>query len=178
MLEGTQSTAALDWSLRLQPSVARSSGESELGNVGFVIRDLVSAEVTKDEIRLVEASSDAIKTAASVLPRLVYPIQELIAFISQSNSRIALDVKELALDASVAESVSTSGSSKALGILKKTMSVDLLCLRDQIRYLGLTVRHVPSADNKADLFTKPVSGKVMLLLKAAIGRTKRFLQGR
>ena len=74
------------------------------------------------------------------------------------------------VDATVAQSISISGESRALAIIRKTQAVDLLHMRDTLRALGLKTYKVPSAKNLSDLWTKCVSGQTLSELKKEIGR--------
>ena len=170
--DGTLRTlACLDWGVKSQPSTARSSGESESTQADNVTKGLNRQGVTQDEAEMllrIDDCKDRAKAAATVLSRTVFPIQSLMSFLSKDRLELKLD--RLLLDASVAESVSRSGFSRVLSIIRKTQAVDLQYLKDSLNHLQVQPMHVSSSKNNADIFTKAVASKELNEIKKRIGR--------
>ena len=173
MMESTQTEntyALLDYAVKSQASTARSSGESETVQCDHIAKSLTEADVTQDEHDLIVRSADAVKAAAVVLQRTVYPCQLLLEFITNQHERANIPLTTLRVDASVAQSVSVSGESRALAYVKKVHAVDLGNLRDTLRHLQLRVEHVHTDKNVADIFTKAVSRKTLDTILHIVGR--------
>ena len=78
---------------------------------------------------------------------------------------MSIVIDTLRVDATVAKAITISGSSKALEVVRKTMAVDLLNLRDTLHALNIKAKHVPSSENVADMWTKAISAQTLVHLK-------------
>ena len=166
---GNHSRALSDCGCKQQPSVARSSGESESGAVDQLAKSIVGLdEPTQLELEMINRCADKAKAAANCCARVGYPVIDLIEWLTKNRTTIVVDT--LYLDASVAVSVCTSGESKLLGYIKKTQAVDLLWLRDILRHLGLTPTKIGTERNVADMWTKAISRATLEKLLPLIGR--------
>ena len=154
---------------KVQPSVARSSGESESTHVGEVAKGLSESPVTILEHELIVRASEKTKVAAVVAQRVCFPTQDFIAWVLDGTN-LSVKVDTLRVDATVAKAITISGSSKTLEVVRKTMAVDLLNLRDTLHALNIAAKHVPSSENVADMWTKAISAQTLVHLKSLIGR--------
>ena len=170
LLQGPEGSRGLiDFGSKVQPSVARSSGESDSTHVGEVAKGLSESPVTAFEHDLIVRASEKTKIAAVVAQRVCFPIQDFVAWMLEgTNLSVAVDT--LKVGATVAKAITISGSSKALKIVKKTMAVDLLNLRDTLHALKIKAEHVGSSENVADMWTKAISAQTLVHLNSLIRR--------
>jgi hypothetical protein len=164
-----KSRALLDAGCKTQPSVSRSSGESESTALHELIVDLAGENrPTKLQRELVDRSADRAKALANAVARVACPLNDLAAWLG--DERFLLSTGRVYVDATVCQAVAASGESKALAHIAKSQAVDLLWLRDVSRHLGLLILKVDSERNVADLLTKAVSRKVLEQLLPILGR--------
>ena len=76
----------------------------------------------------------------------------------------------LHVDATTAIAYSRRGTSKLMGYLAKTQSVNFLWIREQIQQFGISVLKVESAFNLADVLTKCVSNTTLRTVLPMMGR--------
>ena len=161
MLDGKHGTKGLlDYGCKFQPSVSKSSGESETVAVDQVAKALNEDEPTKLEIELINRSADKMKATVAVCQRLIAPIGELIEWVC--NDRYVIKSETLFIDASVAVSIAISGNSRALQYVRKTQAVDVV--------------KVDTSLNISDLWTKAVTRATLIVLLKLIGR-RVYLEG-
>ena len=161
--------AILDAGCKTQPSVARSSGESESVALHELIVDVAGEErPTELQRELVDRSADRIKALANVVARVSCPVNALAAWLGEG--RYTLVGGRVYVDATVCKAVAESGESKAMQHILKSQAVDLLRLRDVTKHLGLIIIKVDSERNLADILTKAVSRKTLESLMPILGR--------
>ena len=164
-----KSRALLDAGCKTQPSVSRSSGESESTALHELVVDLAGENrPTKLQRELVDRSADRAKALANAVARVACPLNDLAAWLGAE--RFTFSTGRVYVDATVCQAVAASGESKALAHIAKSQAVDLLWLRDVSRHLGLLILKVDSERNLADLLTKAVSRKVLEHLLPIVGR--------
>ena len=73
------------------------------------------------------------------------------------------------VDATVCKAAAEKGTSRQMKYLSKTQCVDLFWLRDAVRNVPLEMSTVRSADNIADILTKPLSGPRTAMLRVRMG---------
>ena len=113
------------------------------------------------------ALNDAIKRVAGVNKGLCassLPAMDVLEKLLKKNVPLVMMV-----DASVAKAAVTKGTSRTMKYLSKTQEIDLFWLRETITKLGIEVQKVGTADNLADLLTKPLSGQRTKELSGLIG---------
>ena len=76
---------------------------------------------------------------------------------------------KLMVDATVCKAAAEKGASRQMKYLSKTQSVDLFWLRDAVRNVPLEMSTVKSADNIADILTKPLPGPRTAMLRDKMG---------
>ena len=164
-----KSRALLDAGCKTQPSVSRSSGESESTALHELVVDLAGeSRPTKLQRELVNRSADRAKALANAVARVACPLNDLAAWLGAE--RFLFSTGRVFVDATVCQAVAASGESKALAHIAKSQAVDLLWLRDISRHLGLLILKVESERNVADILTKAVSRKVLEHLLPILGR--------
>ena len=134
----------IDWASRGQAVVARSSGEAETVALHEALRGIVSANRG-----LCASGIPAVDFLERALGRPV-PLRVLV-------------------DASVCKAAAEKGSSTRMRYISKTQEVDLFWLRDVVHRVGVELVKVTSAENVADLLTKPLDGQRTRLLREQIG---------
>ena len=113
LLQGEYGSRALiDYGSKVQPSTARSSGESETTHVGEVCKGLSESPITELEHQLIVKAADKTKTASIVAQRVCFPIQDFVEWMLKDTT-LTVKVDTLKLDATVARAISISGQSKA-----------------------------------------------------------------
>ena len=164
-----KSRLLLDAGCKTQPSVSRSSGESETNALHELILDISGENrPTKLQKELVARSADRVKALANAITRVACPVIGLAEWIG--HERYLLVGGRVYVDASVCKAIAESGESKALAYVAKSQAVDLLWLRDAARHLGLVILKVGSERNIADLLTKAISRKTLEQLLPILGR--------
>ena len=159
----------LDAGCKTQPSVARSSGESETTALHDVVLDLTGVETpTPAEKELIDRTPDRVKALTNTLTRMSYPLEDLLRWLTCK--RVDIQYGGIYVDATVCKSVAEAGESKAMSYVRKTQTVDLLWLRDAVRHLRMSIIKISSERNVADLLTKAVTRKVLMTLLPIIGR--------
>ena len=152
MLRGEHGTRVpIDWGSKKQGTIARSSGEAET-----------------------VALDDAIKRIAGVNKGLCassLPAMDVLEKLLKREVPLAIMV-----DATVAKAAVTKGTTRSMKYLSKSQEIDLFWLREMIAKLGIEVRKVATADNLADLMTKPLGGQRAKELGGLIGITRRDAQ--
>ena len=73
------------------------------------------------------------------------------------------------VDATVCKAAAEKGTSRQMKYLSKTQSVDLFWLRDAVQNVPLEMTTVKSADNIADILTKPLPGTRTAMLRDKMG---------
>ena len=153
------SRAVLDWASRRQAAVARSSGEAETTALHDAIRSLVREEQAE--------VVDAAKLSVGVNRALCAGGIPALDFIEKAlGAPVELRVF---VDATVCLAAATKGTSKQMRYLTKTQGVDLFWLRDAVKNAPLDLRKVSTADNIADIMTKPLPGPRTVLLRDMLG---------
>ena len=80
--------------------------------------------------------------------------------------KVELRVK---VDASVCKAAAEKGTSSHMKYISKSQGVDLFWMRDVVQRLGVRLDKVSTADNVADLLTKPLCGQRTEILREAAG---------
>ena len=149
MLRGEHGTRApIDWGSKKQGTIARSSGEAET-----------------------VALDDAIKRIAGVNKGLCASSLPALGVLEKLLKREVPLV--IMVDATVARTAATKGTTRSMKYLSKSQEIDLFWLREMIAKLGIEVRKVGTADNLADLMTKPLGGQRTRDLGGLIGITRK-----
>ena len=73
------------------------------------------------------------------------------------------------VDATVCKAAAEKGTSRQMKYLSKTQCVDLFWLRDAVQNVPLEMTTVKSADNIADILTKPLPGPRTAMLRERMG---------
>ena len=145
LLKGEYGTSVpIDWGSKKQGTVARSSGEAETVALDGAIKRI--AGVNKG-------------LCASSLPAM-----DILEKLLKKKVPLAIMV-----DASVAKTAITKGSTRAMKYLSKAQEIDLFWLREMVEKLGIDVKKTPTVDNIADLLTKPLCGSRTEELSRRIG---------
>ena len=145
MLRGRYGAKApLDWASRKQAAVARSSGEAETAVLDEALRGILGVNRGLCSAGL--------------------PIMDALEKILGVN----LGVRVL-VDASVCKTAAEKGTSTQMKHISKSQGVDLFWLRDIVRRTDVQLDKVSSADNLADLLTKPLHGRRVQELSETVG---------
>ena len=73
------------------------------------------------------------------------------------------------VDATVCKAAAAKGTTRQMKYLSKTQCVDLFWLRDAVQNVPLEMTTVKSADNIADILTKPLPGPRTAMLRESMG---------
>ena len=147
VLRGEHGThVPIDWASRGQPVVARSGGEAETVALHDALRRIVGVNRG-----LCASGIPAVDFLERALGRKV-PLRVLV-------------------DATVCKTAAEKGSSNRMRYISKTQQVDLFWLRDVVHTVGVKLVKVTSAENLADILTKPLDGQRTRMLREMIGVT-------
>ena len=144
-LKGSHGAAIpLDWASPRQATVARSSGKAEA-----------------------VALDDALRHVVGVNRGLCAPgIPTMDALEKLLGRKLVLKVF---VDAAVSKIAAEKGTSNQMKYISKTQGVELFWLREVVQRVDVEIHKACSAENVADLFTKPLTGERTKLLREAIG---------
>ena len=156
VLEGRITNWCLSWRSNIQKFVARCSGEAE----GRAMQDGLSEELVELDDATQSLHAVSSEMARSALGQLAL-LERLV------NEKVQM---RLHVDATTAIACSRRGTSKLMGYLAKTQSVNFLWIREQIQQFGISVLKVESAFNLADVLTKCVSTTTLRTLLPMMGR--------
>ena len=170
MVVGEKSTCALvAEGSKGQPSVGKSSGETELKAIDEIVKLLTNEPTTELEVQLFKAAAPKTKAAVGTVTRIGYPVLALLQWLTENRS-VNIDSRYMHVDASVAIAVTQAGSSKALAYITKTQAVDLRFLDENLRLFGFRLRKCSTKVNTSDIFTKAVSAATLRDMLPLIGR--------
>ena len=155
MFEGPITKVSVHSGAKMQPTVARSSGEAESVGVDEAVRNLLG--IHDDAAGLVHGTSRAV--AAMGVPCIDLAERMGLSF----------DTKTIRVDASVALTAITKGFSRVMAYLPKTQGVNLAFLSEVIENLGFKIEKVHTSANVADVFTKAVTKSVLAELLPRLG---------
>ena len=134
----------LDWASRKQGAVARSSGEAETVALDEALRGILGVN----------------RGLCSAGLPIMDALEKILG--------VELCVRVL-VDASVCKTAAEKGTSTQMKYISKSQGVDLFWLRDVVQRAGVKLDKVGSADNLADLLTKPLHGKRVQELSEKVG---------
>ena len=145
MLRGTHGTSVLlDWASRKQNAVARSSGESETVALNDALCRIAGTN---------RALCSTGLAAMDVFAKTLGVDLELRVFV----------------DASVSKAAAEKGTSSQMKYISKTQQVDLFWMRDIVQRLDVNLEKIGTAQNVADILTKPLCGQRTVALREALG---------
>ena len=178
-LKGEDTFALIDWCSKMQPCVARSSGEAEVcgandlliemdPNAKRTVQETYSSEVKSKKRKVKEAYEAHVPGIDLEKDKFVYEnlvrgavslhaSTVFVPMIGQMREMLASDIEaEIYMDATVAISSITKGHSRRLAYMRHIQGVDLAWMLQLVQLLGIKIKKVASESNLADPFTKNI----------------------
>ena len=160
LLRGGHGTkVTLDWASKKQRVVARSSGEAETKALDDALRDMHSTS----RADLLYAAGMAVGVNRALSAGRIPAVD----FFEKALGRSA--PLRVYVDAAVCKAAAEKGTSKQMRYLPKTQGVDLFWLRDVVQAVPVDLRKATSAENVADIMTKPLTGHRTVQLRGKLG---------